>query len=241
MSMLLRVALAIAEVLAGGMLGAMAGLWWARRSEPVELHDDAATIDTGREREPQLVEAYLRTQAVVGRSLNAHMSLQARLMAMSDSAIEHAQALERLHNAGIAPRPVRANADWQPPPELSRELPRPGAPEAWQALDRSFDALLAALDEPGASCHEHARVYTQVGRAAQQVADGLAGATALEMAAGCSFCAKRRQDVRRLIAGPGIYVCDECVALCVEVMEEEAGPDWREEADRRLRGEDENE
>ena len=46
MSMLVRVTLAIAEVLAGGMLGAMAGLWWARRSEPVELHDEAATIDT---------------------------------------------------------------------------------------------------------------------------------------------------------------------------------------------------
>jgi len=236
MSMLVRVALAIAEVLTGGMLGAMAAVWWAHGSEPVELPDEAAAIHT--EREPPLVEAYLRTQAAVGRSLNAHTSLQARLVAVSDSAIEHAQALERLHKAGIAPRPVRANADWQPPPELSRDLPRPGAPQAWQALDRSFDALLAALDEPGASCVEHARAYTQVGRAARQVADGLAGATALEMAAGCSFCAKRRQDVRRLIAGPGIYVCDECVALCVEVMEEEGGPDWREEADRRLRGED---
>jgi hypothetical protein len=194
-----------------------------------------ATVDLARE---PLVEAYLRTQAAVGRSLNARTSLQARLVAVSDSALEHAQALEGLDKAGIAPRPVRANADWQPPPELSRDLPRPGAPEAWQALDRSFDALLAALDEPEASCVEHARAYTAVGRDARQIADGLAGATALELAAGCSFCAKRRQDVRRLIAGPGIYVCDECVALCVEVMEEEAGADWREEADRRLRGED---
>jgi ClpX C4-type zinc finger len=238
MSMLVRVTLAIAELLAGGALGATAGLWWARRSEPIELHDDAATIDT--KREPPLVEAYVRTQAAVGRSLNAHMSLQARLVAVSDSALEHAQALERLEEAGIAPRPVRANADWQPPPELSRDLPRPGAPEAWQALDRSFDALLAALDQPDASCVEHARAYTQVGCAARQVADGLAGATALELAAGCSFCAKRRHDVRRLIAGPGIYVCDECVALCVELMEEEVGPDWREEADRGLRSEDDD-
>jgi ClpX C4-type zinc finger len=236
MSMLVRVTLAIAELLAGGALGATAGVWWARPNEPAEHHDEAATTDT--DREPPLVEAYLRTQAAVGRSLNAHLSLQARLVAVGDSAIEHAQALERLDKAGIAPRPVRANADWQPPPELSRDLPRPGASEVWQALDRSFDALLAALDEPGASCVEHARAYTAVGRAARQVADGLAGATALELAAGCSFCAKRRQDVRRLIAGPGIYICDECVALCVEVMEEEAGPDWREEADRRLRGED---
>ena len=144
MSMLVRVTLAIAELLAGGALGATAGVWWARPNEPAEHHDEAATTDT--DREPPLVEAYLRTQAAVGRSLNAHLSLQARLVAVGDSAIEHAQALERLDKAGIAPRPVRANADWQPPPELSRDLPRPGAPKAWQALDRSFDALLAALD-----------------------------------------------------------------------------------------------
>jgi hypothetical protein len=236
-SLLVRVALAIAELLAGGMLGAMAGAWWARRSEPlVEILDEAETEEA--QREGPLVEAYLRTQAAVGRSLNAHRNLQARLVAVSDSAIEHAQALERLDKAGIAPRPVPANADWQRPPELSRDLPRRGAPEAWQALDRSFDALLAALDEPGASCVEHARAFTAVGRAARRVADALAGATALELAAGCSFCAKRRQDVDRLIAGRDIYICDECVALCVQVMEEELGRDWREEAERRLRGED---
>jgi hypothetical protein len=229
----------MAELLAGGMLGAMAGAWWARRSEPVEILDEAEKEEVERER--PLVEAYDRTQAAVGRSLSAHMSLRARLVAVSDSALEHAQALERLHDAGLAPRGVRANAEWRPPPELSRDLPRPGAPEAWQALDRSFDALLASLDEPEASCADHARAYTAVGRAARQVADGLAGATVLELAAGCSFCAKRREDVRRLIAGPGVYVCDECVALCVELMEEEAGPDWREQADRRLRGEDEEE
>ncbi len=236
MTPLVRVALAIGELLAGATLGAMAGAWWARRSEPVEILVETATEETERER--PLVEAYVRTQEVVNRSLNAHRSLPARLMAVSDSAIEHAQALKRLHKAGMVPRPVRANADWKPPPELSRDLPRPGPPEAWQALDRSFDALLATVDAPEASCAEHARAYMQFGRAARQVADGLAGATALELAAGCSFCAKRRQYVDRLIAGPDIYICDECVALCVEVMEEEVGPDWREQADRRLRGED---
>ena len=235
MSTLARVMLAVVEVLAAGALGALVGAWWVRRGQPVEVLDEA---EAAVERERPLVEAYFATQDAMVRALSAHMSLRARLVAVSDSALEHAQALDRLQEAGLAPRGVRANADWRPPPELSRDLPRPGAAEAWQALDRSFDALLASLDEPGASCVEHARAYTAVGRAARQVADGLAGATALELAAGCSFCAKRRQDVRRLIAGPGIYVCDECVALCVEVMEEEAGPDWREEADRRLRGED---
>jgi hypothetical protein len=150
---LVRVALAIAELLAGGALGAMAGLWWMRRRHQrftCGVHGRRRVVELGR------LQAYLRTQAAVGRSLNAHMSLGARLVAVSDSTLEHAQALERLDEAGIAPRPVRANADWKPPPELSRDLPRPGAPEPWQALDRSFDALLAALDEPEASCIEHA-------------------------------------------------------------------------------------
>ena len=237
MSTLARVVLAVVEVLAAGALGALVGAWWVRRGEPVEVLDEAEAAEVERER--PLVEAYFATQDAMVRALSAHMSLRARLVAVSDSALEHAQALDRLQEAGLAPRGVRANADWRPPPELSRDLPRPGAPEAWQALDRSFDALLAALDEPKASCADHARAYTEVGLAARQVADGLAGATVLELAPGCSFCAKRREDVRRLIAGPGVYVCDECVALCVELMEEEAGPDWREQADRRLRGEDE--
>lgn len=37
----------------------------------------------------------------------------------------------------------------------------------------------------------------------------------------CSFCGKPRAMVRRLIAGPGVYVCDECVELCVEILVEE--------------------
>jgi len=106
------------------------------------------------------------------RALSAHMSLPARLVAVSDCALEHAQALDRLQEAGLAPRGVRANADWRPPPELSRDLPRPGAPETWRALDRSFDALLASLDEPKASCADHTRPYAALGRAARQVADG---------------------------------------------------------------------
>jgi hypothetical protein len=41
----------------------------------------------------------------------------------------------------------------------------------------------------------------------------------------CSFCGKSQQQVRRLIAGPGnMYICDECVALCREIIEEDAAP-----------------
>lgn len=39
----------------------------------------------------------------------------------------------------------------------------------------------------------------------------------------CSFCGKNQHEVRKLIAGPSAYVCDECVALCNEIIHEEAG------------------
>lgn len=37
----------------------------------------------------------------------------------------------------------------------------------------------------------------------------------------CSFCQKTQQEVRKLIAGPTSYICDECVALCSEILAEE--------------------
>ena len=40
----------------------------------------------------------------------------------------------------------------------------------------------------------------------------------------CSFCGKSRDEVRRLIAGPGVYICDECVLLCQEIVSEDVSP-----------------
>ena len=37
----------------------------------------------------------------------------------------------------------------------------------------------------------------------------------------CSFCGKSQKQVKKLIAGPGVYVCDECIDLCNEIIEEE--------------------
>jgi len=38
----------------------------------------------------------------------------------------------------------------------------------------------------------------------------------------CSFCGKTQQEVRKLIAGPGVYICDECVELCNEILKEDS-------------------
>ncbi len=42
----------------------------------------------------------------------------------------------------------------------------------------------------------------------------------------CSFCGKSQHDVRKLIAGPSVYICDECVELCLDIIREEA-PVWK--------------
>ncbi|MBZ5201186.1 ATP-dependent protease ATP-binding subunit ClpX [Planomicrobium chinense] len=39
----------------------------------------------------------------------------------------------------------------------------------------------------------------------------------------CSFCGKPQEQVRKLVAGPGVYICDECIELCTEIVEEELG------------------
>ncbi|WP_313891699.1 ATP-dependent protease ATP-binding subunit ClpX [Psychrobacillus sp.] len=39
----------------------------------------------------------------------------------------------------------------------------------------------------------------------------------------CSFCGKPQEQVRKLVAGPGVYICDECIDLCSEIVEEEFG------------------
>src|SRR6188474_667234 len=37
----------------------------------------------------------------------------------------------------------------------------------------------------------------------------------------CSFCGKSQDQVRKLIAGQGVYICDECITLCREIVDEE--------------------
>lgn len=45
----------------------------------------------------------------------------------------------------------------------------------------------------------------------------------------CSFCGKSQHEVRKLIAGPAVFVCDECVAMCNTILEEQTREQWAEE------------
>jgi ATP-dependent Clp protease ATP-binding subunit ClpX len=46
--------------------------------------------------------------------------------------------------------------------------------------------------------------------------------TAADEALRCSFCGKGRHKVVRLVAGPGVYICNECVGLCNQIIADEA-------------------
>jgi ATP-dependent Clp protease ATP-binding subunit ClpX len=48
----------------------------------------------------------------------------------------------------------------------------------------------------------------------------------------CSFCGKSHAEVRKLIAGPGVYICDNCVLLCKQVLERELASDARKEKNK---------
>jgi ATP-dependent Clp protease ATP-binding subunit ClpX len=50
----------------------------------------------------------------------------------------------------------------------------------------------------------------------------------------CSFCGKSQHEVRKLIAGPSVFICDECVDLCLDIIREDVGKEVDKEAGDRL-------
>lgn len=39
----------------------------------------------------------------------------------------------------------------------------------------------------------------------------------------CSFCGRTSEEVRKLVAGPNVFICDECIEVCQSIIEEELG------------------
>lgn len=46
----------------------------------------------------------------------------------------------------------------------------------------------------------------------------------------CSFCGKPQSEARRLIAGPGVFICDECIELCMSILNDEKNLSSRKES-----------
>jgi len=50
----------------------------------------------------------------------------------------------------------------------------------------------------------------------------------------CSFCGKNQSEVKKLIAGPSVYICNECVSLCNDIIKEDLSVDKNESEDKDL-------
>jgi len=170
-----------------------------------------------------ILEAVAAAEARWRSIMKTMQGSQARLRELASAAQGTAAALRQGDSAGLqrSPRGWEIPVNWQPPLELRQGAPRPGPIVAWQALDRSFKSLIAALNDPGVPLPDLAEAWDALARAASGLADAIDSASIQERAV-CSFCAKPAREVRRLITGPpGVGICSECVELCVEVLDED--------------------
>ncbi len=99
---------------------------------------------------------------------------------------------------------------------------------AGRARRGGHEHLLAALVLDPGSCAR--RVLSHLGVSATAIKKGLASHVGpgkqrrrrrgkADLA--CSFCGKNQKQVKKLIAGPGVRICDECIDLCNEILAEE--------------------
>lgn len=88
----------------------------------------------------------------------------------------------------------------------------------YQDLRSSGAIKLASTAEFKAVTPEQAEALMQApGRPRSRTADGVS----------CTWCGKHRDQVRKILSSGSAHICNECVALCSDVMADELGPDWR--------------
>ena len=203
------------------LVGGVAALMlFPPRATPAETDDE----DESARRERLATERNTAASVAFQTALDACRGLSPRLTRIAEAAEAKAAALRDGQDAGLTAAPHHVSADWRPPWELRRDSPRLPV-IAWQLLDRAFDQLTAALDDPNANLHTRASAFEQLAKAAREVAKQLEnddGQRELSSElARCAFCGKRARDVRKIITGPTSAICDECVDLCVEILDDE--------------------
>jgi len=209
-------------------VGSLSAVWRRARQPAKSTEPDDRTGARQGEIDDELEALAIKSAGVADEHWRSIMKtfqgLQARLRELAGAAQASGAALRQGTSAGLERRPAGREipANWQAPLELRPDAPRPGPTTAWQALDRAFKALVAALNDPTVTLPNLAQTWDALAKAAGGLADAIDTATAQQRAV-CSFCAKPARDVRKLITGPaGVGICNECVQLCVEILEEEA-------------------
>ena len=109
---------------------------------------------------------------------------------------------------------------------------RPGPLERWQRFDRAAQTLAAIATSEDSSVEATADAHHQLATVALGLADEPEAALAANAAdpgaegkatpvVACSFCGKPNTEVQKIITGPGTCICDERVALCINILEEQ--------------------
>jgi ClpX C4-type zinc finger len=87
------------------------------------------------------------------------------------------------------------------------------------------------LRSSGAVAIQSTAEFAAVGRPRAQdpaqTRQGRARARTGELEVVCTWCGKSRKEVKKLLASGDAHICNECVALCADVLEAELGADWR--------------
>lgn len=221
--------LAVAIALAAAIAGYAAA---STRRPPRQPGQDVSTPDPNATRAAEAKEAMGRYVAAVSGLQDALVACESprqRLLRVADKATATAEALTRCHELGLVAGSRSISPDWRAPRELHREGPRLPV-IAWQGFDRAFETLMATLDDPSVDLLTQARVFSEFAAAARHVAEALAQPEFSSALARCTFCGKHGTDVRKVISSPYALICDECVDLCVEILEDDIGPDWRSDA-----------
>jgi ClpX C4-type zinc finger/Clp amino terminal domain, pathogenicity island component len=202
-------------------------------------HASPAVGDTGMKRDPRLLAclALAGREAAAGGA--AEVGTQHQLTALFNDPLAGA-ILERL---GVRAEAVRAVAgEMFPGAARPAEQAPPQSAEAQEALRRAIalarrggrghvgteDLLRVLAADPGSRARQ---VLTRLGVGGPAIKKELdrhgpgkprrrrRGQAGIR----CSFCGKPGSSGLRLIAGPGVYICAECIGLCNDILEQEAG------------------
>ncbi len=102
--------------------------------------------------------------------------------------------------------------DWERTPASVRRLLR------W--LFESYETRLADLEEGMTLSRVEREQHSEVSAERRAGASSPTGALEKPEEVSCSFCGKRREEVSRLVSGPTVQICNECVEICNEILED---------------------
>ena len=229
-------------------LGAGALVWLAidarqrrrqRRIEAFELGervevDNARALQAAAERaeaDRLATEAAVTYAAVADRAWTAaHGTYDPRTYVIAGVARNLARAskrrgdaLQNAANTNAAASRQLIDDDWHPPGDLHDDPERRPVPDNWARFDRASKTLAAVGSTTDSTLAEVAAAHHELAAAAVELAEHLerAALTGKNNPTICSFCGLTSQQATRLIAGPGVLICDQCIELCNEIITEE--------------------